>query len=97
MVKPKIEVVALIGTGIVGRGWMRVFSGAGCQTRVYDKDEGQLKRNSAWFERVIQEDIEDGLISPEEGRKQRDLLSAHTELDKALKGAGTFRRAPRRE
>ncbi len=88
MAESAIEVVALIGTGIVGRGWMRVFCAAGRRTRVYDRDGEQLKRNLAWFEKGLQEDVEDGLITSRQAREQRALLSAHTEPGQALEGAG---------
>ena len=88
MTEPKIKTVAVVGTGIVGRGWMRVFCGAGCRTKVYDQDPEQLKRNLDWFKRGLQEDVEDGLLTAEQAKEQGNLLSPHNDLAKALKGAG---------
>jgi L-gulonate 3-dehydrogenase len=32
------ESVALVGSGLIGRGWMMLFGNAGCDVRVYDSD-----------------------------------------------------------
>ena len=47
---PTIETVAIIGTGVVGRSWARVFSRAGCRTRLYDGDPAQVERALAWLQ-----------------------------------------------
>lgn len=43
------DTVALIGAGVVGRGWIPTFSRAGCMVRVYDADRSQLDHAAAWF------------------------------------------------
>jgi len=44
MTAPTLQTVAVVGTGVIGRSWLRVFARAGCETRVFDPDVGQLQR-----------------------------------------------------
>ena len=82
------ERVAVVGTGIVGRGWIRVFCEAGCQTAVFDKDATQLKRSIEWFNRPLEQDVVDALPTAEDARRQRNLLMPHHDLAEALDGCG---------
>jgi len=41
---------AVLGTGIIGRGWMYVFSRAGCPTNIIDQDPDQTKKALDWFD-----------------------------------------------
>ena len=41
--RPTILIVAVVGTGVIGRSWVQVFVRAGCQTRVYDRDRTRSK------------------------------------------------------
>ena len=42
-------IVAVIGTGVIGRSWIQVFARAGAQVRVHDPDPAQLKRAMVWL------------------------------------------------
>ena len=43
---PTIETVAVIGTGVVGRSWARVFSRAGCDAAVEQCQQANLRLTS---------------------------------------------------
>jgi 3-hydroxyacyl-CoA dehydrogenase len=79
--------VAVIGTGVIGRGWIRVFTRAGCRTRIYDADPAQTHKTLAWVESDLECDAADGLISPQQAQKCLSLISLHTNLDEAIAGA----------
>jgi L-gulonate 3-dehydrogenase len=40
--------VAVIGAGVIGRSWLRVFTRAGCETRAWDPNADALTRALAW-------------------------------------------------
>jgi L-gulonate 3-dehydrogenase len=44
MHEPTFKSVAVIGTGVIGRSWIRVFARAGCETRGFDPDDERLAR-----------------------------------------------------
>jgi 3-hydroxyacyl-CoA dehydrogenase len=46
--------VAVIGAGVVGRGWIPVFLRGGCTVRIYDRDQAQSAQAVAWTERFMQ-------------------------------------------
>lgn len=83
-----IDTVAVVGTGVIGRGWAKVFARAGMATRLYDQDPAQAQRALAWLQADIAADVADGLATAEEAAAQRGRLSVRTELAEALAGAG---------
>jgi L-gulonate 3-dehydrogenase len=85
---PAIETVAVIGTGVVGRSWARVFSRAGCRTRLYDGDLAQVERALAWLDECATAEAAEGWTSAEEAQASRALVSGHTDLAEAVAGAG---------
>jgi 3-hydroxyacyl-CoA dehydrogenase len=82
-----IKTVAVIGTGIIGRGWIRVFTRAGYDTRIYDADPSQTHKALAWVEGDLERDVSDGLISLRQAQECLSLISLYTELDEVLAGA----------
>jgi len=42
-------VVAIVGSGVIGRSWAAVFLRAGCTTTVFDPDSQQLQRAGEWI------------------------------------------------
>jgi len=87
MVAPVENRVALVGTGIIGRGWIYVFTGAGCRTRIYDSDPLQIQKVLAWFKQTLKQDVNDGFLSAEKAESQMTLVSAHEDLRSAVQGA----------
>lgn len=76
-----IDTVAIVGCGIVGCGWIPVFTRAGCHVRLYDSDPARLGFAEAWHR-----DFESRTGTPESMAK--GSLSVHTELAAAVSGAG---------
>jgi len=75
--------VAVVGAGLVGRGWTPVFTRAGYRVNVYDTDASQLD--------LAQQRISEFLAGDEAGRikgqDQVDLVSYTDDLEQALCGA----------
>jgi 3-hydroxyacyl-CoA dehydrogenase len=87
MVDNIFKTVAIVGTGVIGRSWIRVFSRAGCLTRVYDADPAQTRKALAWVEDDLKHDASDELISTQQAQRCLALISQHTDLADALAGA----------
>ena len=63
--------VAVIGVGVIGRSWLRVFTRAGCETRAWDPNAEALTRALRWH------DEERGAADASVGQLQRcDSLEA---------------------
>jgi L-gulonate 3-dehydrogenase len=77
---------AVVGTGVIGRGWMYVFTRAGCPTHVIDRDPDQVKRALEWFDVTLEEDIKDGFITQGGADRCRSLISSYSDLKEALSG-----------
>lgn len=84
MKKPVWETVALVGMGVIGKGWMRVFCDAGCKVHIYDANADQVAKALAWLERSINRDIQEGFITAERGQKSLGFVKGHERLDEAL-------------
>ena len=81
------KTVAVIGTGVIGRGWIRVFTRAGCRTRIYDPGQGRSRKALHWVEADLKRDVSDNFISSQQAQTCLSLISAHDNLDAALSGA----------
>ncbi len=86
--KPTIAVVAVVGTGVIGRSWVQLFARAGCQTRLYDRDPAQVERALAWLDQDLEAERAEDLITAEEAETRRALVNVHAKLEDALAGAG---------
>jgi len=87
-VEPTIGTVAVVGSGVIGRSWARVFVRAGCRVRLYDALPGQTKRALDWLDETLASERAFGFIGDEGVRAQRALVSAHDDLAEALRGVG---------
>jgi len=76
----------VVGSGIIGRGWMYVFARAGCSTRVYDENPEQTRKALRWFELTLEEDIKDGFITGKQAQNYRGLVCSCSRLEDALEG-----------
>jgi L-gulonate 3-dehydrogenase len=81
------QLVTLVGAGVIGRGWIRVFAGAGARVRLYDQDPKQGPVTLAWLEQDLALDEAEGFIAKGEGRAVLDRVSLAGDLAAALKGA----------
>jgi 3-hydroxyacyl-CoA dehydrogenase len=88
MSKPPIPVVAVIGTGVIGRSWIRVFTRAGCETRIYDRDPEQVRRAVAWVRADLRQARQAKRIKKKAAKAEAARLVPCTTLSEALRGAG---------
>jgi L-gulonate 3-dehydrogenase len=79
--------VALVGTGVIGRAWMKVFIRAGHPTAIFDKEREQVGRALAWLDADLAADARDGLIDEATARRQRGLVTSCDGIAEALTGA----------
>ncbi|MCY4398097.1 MAG: 3-hydroxyacyl-CoA dehydrogenase NAD-binding domain-containing protein [Gemmatimonadetes bacterium] len=82
------EVAAIVGAGVVGRSWIRVYARAGFLTRVHDPDAGQLARAIGWAVRSAEEDVRLGFLTREEARAEESRILPCETLGDAVAGAG---------
>ena len=88
MPKPMFETTALVGTGVIGRSWSRVFVRGGCRVRLYDPDPEQARRALRWFREDVALDVREGFVTKDDEAAWRDRVTVHTDLHEALSGAG---------
>jgi L-gulonate 3-dehydrogenase len=79
------EVVALVGTGLIGRGWAMLFANAGCEVRLYDADPGAAAKARAAISENLRLLQDEGMIESAEALMQR--LSFCATLEDAVRGA----------
>ena len=80
--------VAVVGTGVIGRSWIRVFARAGCKVRVYDHDPAQAQRARDWVEADTALDVAEGFLTEDARARTLAAITLHDELADALKGVG---------
>ena len=78
--------VAVVGAGVIGRSWIRVFTRAGFPIRVFDPDAAQLDRALAWARNSAREDVHLGLCSYSEARAEEARITRCDTLADALGG-----------
>src|SRR5690606_34550759 len=78
--------VALIGAGVIGRGWIRVFAAHEVEVRLHDRDPEQLRRTLEWLDRDLAADVADGLVSAEERATTLEHVRGEADLAAALAG-----------
>jgi 3-hydroxyacyl-CoA dehydrogenase len=81
------KVVGLIGTGVIGRGWIRVFAARGAQVRLHDPDPEGAHKALHWLRRDLGDDLADGFVSREEADGILGRVRAETDLAAALRDA----------
>ena len=79
--------VAVVGTGVIGRSWVRVFARAGFSTRVFDPDPGQVSGAVAWARTSAAEDVHLGLYTFTEAQAEERRITRSETLEEALDGA----------
>lgn len=79
--------VAIVGTGVIGRSWIRVFARAGFATRIFDPDPEQLSVALAWARASASEDVHLGLYTFAELQAEERRITRCGTLEEALEGA----------
>src|ERR1700732_3593882 len=75
--------VGVMGAGVIGRGWIKVFARAGCSFAVYDKDSAQAERARKWFADDLQSDVARQRLTAEEAQRRLSLVTCRS-LDSAF-------------
>jgi L-gulonate 3-dehydrogenase len=75
--------VSLVGCGVIGRGWIRVFARSQAKVRLYDASPDTCRRAIEWLGQDLAADISDGFITASE----RDIVLAHVEVAHGLADA----------
>ncbi len=87
---------AVVGTGVVGRSWIRVFARA-METRVWDADPLSLGAALEWVERSLAMDVADGTLTASEASdQQRRVVRASSLADAASSVAYVQESCPER-
>lgn len=81
-----IDTVAVIGAGVVGRGWLPVFLGGGCETRIYDPDSAQSQAALDWCRAFLGRRVERDELCDGEARLQVENMRICANLEDALAG-----------
>ena len=79
--------VAVVGTGVIGRSWIRVFARAGFNTRVFDPDPEQAARAVDWAIESAVADFREGLATLREANAACRRIGRCKSLEEALDGA----------
>jgi 3-hydroxyacyl-CoA dehydrogenase len=77
------ETVALVGAGVIGRGWIRAFAPR-CRVRIYDPDPAQSAAALRWLDEDLAADRAHGFITGGDGDKVRERVERTTDLGAAL-------------
>ncbi len=79
--------VAVVGTGVIGRSWIRVFTRAGFDTRIFDPDPEQLARAVDWHIESALDDLREGLATVREANAACRRVARCKSVEEALDGA----------
>lgn len=88
LLQPTIPTVAVIGTGVIGRSWIRVFARAGCHTRVFDPDQTQQSKAVEWAESTAAVDERLRFLAVGGAANEKQRIAPCASLSEALVGAG---------
>ena len=88
MAKLMFNTVTIVGTGVIGRSWIRVFARAGCKVRVFDQDPAQAKRAVDWLAADTALDVREGFIDEQTRAHTLANVTLHANLAEAFRGAG---------
>ncbi len=78
--------VGIVGTGVIGRGWIRIFTRAGCRVQTYDADPVQARKALSWVEADLNRDVADGFITAQQAQVCSSLITVNPKLEQALEG-----------
>ena len=80
------QAVAVIGTGVIGRSWIRVFARAGLETRIWDADPGQVEAAWAWLKADLKRSRREHGLRKRVIREEREHVTRCETLEQALEG-----------
>ena len=81
------RVVALVGAGVIGRGWIRVFAPHGTEVRVYDPNPAQISQTLDWLAQDLAADVAEGFATAAERDVILQATRGESDLSRALADA----------
>ena len=78
--------IAGVGTGVIGRSWIRVFTRAGHPVQAFAPAPGQREKARTWLEADLERDEAEGLLTAFERTAQIKLVTFSDSLEAALDG-----------
>ena len=78
------RIVALIGAGVIGRGWIRLFAPHGAEVRVYDPNPAQIPKTLGWLAQDLTADVAEGFVTAGERDHILQRVRGEGNLAKAL-------------
>lgn len=78
--------VGVVGTGVIGRSWVRVFTRAGYETRVWDPDPEQVTRARGWLKADLKMSRKRLGLRKAVARAQRELVTPCESLEDLVEG-----------
>lgn len=80
----RARAVAVIGTGVIGRSWIRVFARAGYETRIWDPDPAQIETAWEWMKADLKRDRKEHGLRKRVARSERAQVVRCESLEDAL-------------
>ena len=80
------QAVAVIGTGVIGRSWIRVFARAGLETRIWDTDPAQVDAAWTWVKADLKRSRKEHGLRKRVIRAEREQVVRCETLEQALEG-----------
>lgn len=80
------QAVAVVGTGVIGRSWIRVLTRAGYETRVWDPDPEQVERARGWLKADLKMSRKRLGLRKAVARSQRELVTPCESLEDVADG-----------
>ena len=82
----RTQPVAVIGTGVIGRSWIRVFARAGLETRIWDADPEQVTAAWDWLKADLKRSRKEHGLRKRVVRAEREHVVRCETLEQALQG-----------
>ncbi len=80
----RVKSCAVVGAGVIGRSWARLFLQAGLRTFLFDPSPSQIKKALEWIQSGQQRGLEQHLLTPQDVQHQHELLAICHNLDEAV-------------
>jgi 3-hydroxyacyl-CoA dehydrogenase len=80
------RVVAVVGTGTIGRSWIRVFTRGGYETRAWDPDSEKLHDAATWLKADLKLARKRQDLRKAVAKSQRELLTLCESLEEVVDG-----------
>lgn len=82
----RAQPVAVIGTGVIGRSWIRVFARAGLETRIWDTSPEQVEAAWTWVKADLKRARKEHGLRKRVVRAEREQVVRCETLEEALTG-----------